>query len=320
MALNVSTSINIANPWSTVLTTRIVETFLKVFEPNLLFWKYSEAPISEEGYSSVTWVRPNRLELIPSQALMSPWVTPVAVLPTLDSITVTAKQYGLYSILSDEVLSRLQGRNLPAVVSDLVSANLARIIDRVIQDEVLDNATNVFYASTTSGWARAANRAALTAANKVFAFDLIDATRRLEANFSPYLNGEYICLMATNVAMYLQTETGVGGFIDIQKFSRPDRIEEGTLGKVGNMRIIKSPFVKSYTSTTKVYPTLFIGKQAYGASQLQAMQLIVKPLGSSGTEDPLNQRMTVGVKVSFAAKILQQASIRKLESAGIDSI
>ena len=47
------------------------------------------------------------------------------------------------------------------------------------------------------------------------------------------------------------------------------------------------------------------------------METIVKGFGSGGTADPLNQRMTIGVKKSFAPKILNQASIVVFESAGV---
>jgi N4-gp56 family major capsid protein len=126
-------------------------------------------------------------------------------------------------------------------------------------------------------------------------------------------------MMHTNVLIFLQTETGIGGFLDINKYKRPDRIDTGEIGKIGNVRIFVSPFIKTYSSNITVYPTLFIGKQAYGGSQLQSMQMIMKPLGSSGVADPLNQRMSVGAKTFFASKILQQDSIQVLESAGIDS-
>ena len=53
------------------------------------------------------------------------------------------------------------------------------------------------------------------------------------------------------------------------------------------------------------------------------METIVKQLGSGGTEDPLNQRGTVGWKVTgYVTKILNQLGILRVEccSAEFSSI
>ena len=121
--------------------------------------------------------------------------------------------------------------------------------------------------------------------------------------------------MHTNVYFNLLTETGTGGFFQLNQYSRPEKVDQASVKLWSNIEIETSPFVKTYASTVTVYPTVFFGEEAYGASQLQAMQTITKPLGSSGTEDPLNQRMTVGAKTFFASTILQQASVLVFESA-----
>ncbi|MEG0767198.1 MAG: N4-gp56 family major capsid protein, partial [Clostridia bacterium] len=55
-------------------------------------------------------------------------------------------------------------------------------------------------------------------------------------------------------------------------------------------------------SGAKVASTLVYGKHAFGCVQLDGtgknIQTIIKPHGSSGTEDPLNQRGTIGWKVN----------------------
>ena len=45
-----------------------------------------------------------------------------------------------------------------------------------------------------------------------------------------------------------------------------------------------------------------------------ALQIIIKPHGSAGTSDPLDQRATVGAKVAaYAAKILNELWIIRIE-------
>jgi hypothetical protein len=54
----------------------------------------------------------------------------------------------------------------------LIGNNMARIVDGIVQDEAMAW-TNVLYASTTSGWVRAGNRAALGSTSKMFSLMLV---------------------------------------------------------------------------------------------------------------------------------------------------
>ena len=66
-----------------------------------------------------------------------------------------------------------------------------------------------------------------------------------------------------------------------------------------------------------VHATVVFGKDAYGVIGIEgsdAIESIIKPCGSAGTADPLNQRATVGAKVmAFAAKILNDLWIVRIE-------
>ena len=66
-----------------------------------------------------------------------------------------------------------------------------------------------------------------------------------------------------------------------------------------------------------VHATLIFGADAYGVVDVAgsgAMETIIKPCGSAGTTDPLDQRATVGAKVAaYAAKVLNPLWIVKIE-------
>lgn len=66
---------------------------------------------------------------------------------------------------------------------------------------------------------------------------------------------------------------------------------------------------------TAVYALEFFGKDAWGVVEPSAegMEMIIKPKGSAGTADPLNQRSSVGWKASTAAKILYEERLLRLE-------
>jgi N4-gp56 family major capsid protein len=69
-----------------------------------------------------------------------------------------------------------------------------------------------------------------------------------------------------------------------------------------------------------VFGTLVYGRDFAACVDLEGgghnVQVIIKPLGSSGAEDPLNQRQTIGWKIKgFTASILQDAFCVRIEHA-----
>lgn len=66
-----------------------------------------------------------------------------------------------------------------------------------------------------------------------------------------------------------------------------------------------------------VYCTLVIGDNAYGVIDIAGggIEHVVKQLGSAGTNDPINQRATVGWKAAVTACILAQEAIVRIETA-----
>ncbi len=66
-----------------------------------------------------------------------------------------------------------------------------------------------------------------------------------------------------------------------------------------------------------VHATLIFGADAYGVIDVAgsgAMETIIKPCGSAGTTDPLNQRSTVGAKVAaYTAQVLNPLWLVKIE-------
>jgi len=73
------------------------------------------------------------------------------------------------------------------------------------------------------------------------------------------------------------------------------------------------------TSGAEVHATIIYGQHAFGMVKLGGkgkpnVNIIVKPLGSSGSEDPLNQRGSIGWKVPhFACAVIQDDFICRVE-------
>lgn len=67
-----------------------------------------------------------------------------------------------------------------------------------------------------------------------------------------------------------------------------------------------------------VFSCLFFGANAYGKTKVEGggLKTIIKPLGSGGTSDPLDQRSTIGWKALATAEILIPQYLRRLEVGG----
>ncbi|MBO7149246.1 MAG: N4-gp56 family major capsid protein [Clostridia bacterium] len=97
----------------------------------------------------------------------------------------------------------------------------------------------------------------------------------------------------------------------------------------GCIYLTSEPASKAYTTGDKayagnagrlgrdVYCTLVIGANAYGVIDILGggLEHIVKQLGSAGTNDPINQRATVGWKAAISACVLAQEAMIRIETA-----
>lgn len=260
-------------------------------------------------------------------------VTPSGSSLSVTDITSTLAQYGDFVTLSDMVSLTNQD---PVVTeaTDVLGDQGGTTVDQVRRD-VLVAGSNVAYASAV------ANRLALV--NKITSTDLDKAIRFLKNQNAKFMKEgippstgigtgairkAYIALVHPDVEFDLEAITG---FKPTSDYSAQMGVMEDEIGAYKNIRFVTSTNCKIWlngtTATTAgykatgggsndVYATLIIAAEAYGVSPLagQAMETIVKPLGSGGTADPLNQRSSVGWKATTTTTILNQAWLLRLES------
>ena len=99
---------------------------------------------------------------------------------------------------------------------------------------------------------------------------------------------------------------------------------DGEIGKLAGVRFIETTETKTKSNGATSSPidlhcAMIIGKDAYGVVDIEGSarkpEIIIKPLGSSGTEDPLNQRGTQGWKALFTAVRLNELAMVRIECA-----
>jgi N4-gp56 family major capsid protein len=100
----------------------------------------------------------------------------------------------------------------------------------------------------------------------------------------------------------------VSGFVNTSNYpgNQSKSIMEAEWGSTKNVRWLISSVGSVSSAATPVYNNFIIGQEAYGVVNLgsEMGEFYVKPLGSAGSADPLNQRATVGWMLPFVSRIL----------------
>lgn len=252
--------------------------------------------------------------------------TPSSTQLSITDITATVAQYGAYVELSDWLQITTPDPILTET-AEVLGEQAGQTMDIIIRD-VLVAGTNVQYADAVAG------RSSVAASNKIDTADIRKVVRTLKNanakritrmvsadtgyNTTP-VDEAFVAIVHPNTTYDLK---GLTEFVPIEKYAGmlKQRLP-GEVGKVDEVRFVESTHAKVFTgagdSSIDVYATLFFGMDAYGVSHIggESLKNIVKPLGSAGTADPLDQRSTSGWKATLVAVILNQTWMVRYEHA-----
>ena len=145
---------------------------------------------------------------------------------------------------------------------------------------------------------------------------MFKAAATLESMNAAPIDDSYVAIIHPFVAYDLMR---CPEWVDAHKYASPENIYAGEIGKIGNVRFVKSTEAKIWKgegcpSGLAVFSTLVLGASAYGVTEVTGggLQHIVKQLGYG--EDPLNQRSSCGWKATRAAKRLVEEYMVRIES------
>lgn len=297
---------------------------LRRAKPNLVHAQFGKkAPLPQGNGKNVRWRRMKSYG--PALTPLQEGITPKGKKAVFESIEVTAEQYGDYTAVSD----RLKMESTDPIILELTREHgiqSAETIDTVTRNE-LQTGTSVIFAPKSTG-AVVSTRADLDKTCKLTPKVISMAKTVLKRRTVPTINGSYIAIIHPDIEHDVTTNDD---FIDVVKYNNQEKIFEGEIGKLYGVRFASTPNAKIWNNSSAsqgatpaglaVYGCLFFGEDAYGVVQLEGgnMEMIVKQLGSGGTEDPLNQRATVGWKVTdYATKILDETRIVRVECCSED--
>jgi N4-gp56 family major capsid protein len=303
---------------------------LRRAQPNDVHGRFGQKrPIAQRNGNQIKFRRYSQLAA--AVAALTEGVTPTGSTLAVTDIVSTLAQYGDFITLTDMVSMTNQD---PVVTeaTDVLGDQAGTTIDQIRRD-VLVAGTNVAYASGV------ANRLALV--NKITGPDLDKAIRFLKGQNAKFMKEglsasdnvgtgairkAFVVLVHPDIEYDLEQ---IAGFRAVSDYGSQEGVMEDEIGAYKNLRFVSSTNCKvwadattaltgGFKGTTKndVYATLIIAADAYGISPLsgQAMNTYVKPLGSAGTADPLEQRSTVGWKATTTTTILNQSWLVRIES------
>ncbi len=329
MALQTTGSAGLSDEMKTFYDRMLLERTV----PKLLHGMWGQAKnIPRNGGKTIEWRKFSALSTATTPLVEGTLYSDLKNL-TVTAITGTVAQYGDAVGFSDYV-DVVAIDNLLAEATKILSEQAVQTIDELIRD-TLAAGTTVNYANG------AANRVAVAANDDFSVMDGAGSTQMggslvdirtivldMELNRARRIGGFYQAITHPRVMFDIQQTTE---WREQQLYGNTNRIEVGGLGNVsdgpspvGNIYGVQfwvsdvaKVFASAGAGSIDVYSILVFGEDAFGSVNLAEgnLQTIYKPLGSAGTADPLDQQQTMGWKVLFGTKILQQDFMLRYECA-----
>ncbi|HIU14932.1 MAG TPA: N4-gp56 family major capsid protein [Candidatus Ventricola intestinavium] len=230
-------------------------------------------------------------------------------------VTVQLQQYGEYARCTDKLDLTHLDMNIMRKTKLFGDAG-ARSIDAVVREE-LATCTNVIYAGGKT------SRAALTCEDRLTSRELRRAVKMLKKNHAQTFGGYYIAIVGPDTMYDLQEDDA---FIKVSQYQDRENIYTGEVGRLFGCRLVETTEAKIFEGAGAaisggeekydVASVIVLGQYAYGVTSLRGARprVIVKPAGSAGTADPLDQISTVGWKMDgFGVKLLQPEYAVRIE-------
>lgn len=281
---------------------------LRTFEPELVHLQFGDEHRMPENSGLVM----NMRKIIPLEAnttALEEGEPGESVMLTETEVTVKLEQYGEYARCTDKLdLSHLDMNILRK--TKLFGDAGARSIDAVVREE-LATCTNVIFAGGKTA------REELTAQDKLSTRELRKAVRMLKKAHAQTFGGYYIAIVGPETFYDLQDDET---FVAVSRYQDKEAIYNGEIGRLFGCRIVETTEAKIFEGAgaegADVASVIVLGQYAYGYTSFKGAKprVIVKPAGSAGTADPLEQISTVGWKMDgFGVKLLQPEYAVRIE-------
>lgn len=294
--------------------TFYVQELLARAIPNLAFLGHGISKnIPARGGINLTYRRLERPAV--ATTALTQGTPPAATAITWTQVTATIGQYGAYAALSDIAIEQ----SLDEQVGELVTMwgeHMGQTLDIIARNELIAG-TSVQYAGSGGSRGNASGPLVEAEIRKAVATLKRNNIKRIARD-----GNRYVCIGHPNAETdFLGTATTNFQYILSQAGDRgpSNPLFTGDWQDYLGVRFYWTSNARVYgsagLSAVGIFTALVMGDGYYGESRLsaEAADIIVKPVGSSGVFDPLNQVGSVGWKAALAVRRLDETAAVRIE-------
>lgn len=270
---------------------------------NLVFHQFGEKKeLPKNNGKQVNWFR--RVDSAADTATLTEGTAPSPITLSSNQVTASLAQYGNFVQVSDLIEMTSIDNEIEAAV-DVLSFKAARSLD-ALDRTILDSGTTIAYGGGKTALS------ATAAADVLNGAEVRKGVRQLRAaNAMPFSGGYFAWVIHPNNSYDLQSDTASGGWVNANTYVDTDGIKNGEIGKLFGAKFYETTNVSSTTSGTSgsanVYSTHLLSEGAFGVVDFDgSYSIYVKKSGENDTSNPLNQWSTVGYKMTYANKMLDE--------------
>jgi N4-gp56 family major capsid protein len=304
-------------------------------EPVMVLEKLGKAERMPKNKSTtIKWRRP-----VPFTAADTPLVegvTPSGTSLYYEDVSATLTQYGEVVYITDVI----EDTHEDPVLKDatmLCGENIGRTLEK-LNYGVTRAGTNVFYANGSQRTdvntpISLSKQRAVTRALKAQKAKMITSKLSSSPNYATFpVEAAWVAVAHTDLESDIRN---LAGFKTVAEYGSMKTISPHEIGSCESVRYILSadldPFADGGGSTSTmvttsgsnadVYPVMFFGQNSWAHVALRgegAVEPSIIPVGQKTKDDPLGQRGVVGWKTWWAATILNQLWMARLEVAATD--
>lgn len=309
------------------------KTMLEHAQPVLVLEPFADAkPLPKNTADNIKFRRPIPYAVSTTQLVEG--VTPAPKQMQYEDVPVTMGQYGDLIEISD----RVHDMSEDPVLKDaaMLAGEQAAETKELILWGALRAGTNVAYSGTGTPAARGDVNDTISLTLQRNALRQLKAQRAkpITKMVSPSVKFAteavapgFIAFAHTDVEQDIRD---MDGFTPVERYGNYQPISDHELGKVETCRYICSPVLAPFTGAgsgtangmvttggnVDVYPVVYVSRNSYGAVALKGAGSMSPKVMNPETldkSDPLGQRGFVGWKMYFAALILNEAWVQRVE-------
>lgn len=224
--MNLTTSAGVQPLYQPVLNRHL----LTVAKPNLVHHQFGQkAPLPKGKGKIVAW---DKMSPLPKATTpLTEGITPKGTAINLSRKVATPEQYGAYVSTSDQ-FDFFTPNPSPKVlyINEQLGINAGETLDALTAME-LSTGTNVQYPNGKTARAQLDD-------NDIMTVDLIrEAVRTLKGNKAQKINGDFVCIVHTDVAHDLMSDPK---WRNPHEYSDPKNLYNGEIGKLYGVRFVES--------------------------------------------------------------------------------